>query len=142
VELKPAVFAVLPHPKEHLQICGALPNPHLEDPYWAELLGAIDVGAERIDTFKVYSPRFQGDDCCNPFSCLNVITELRESDPVVHIQWLMDNAKSLALYANSEEDEGFDEELYIEQEIYSYVEGIINRDAMTHHERLAHCSDM
>jgi len=69
---------------------------------------------------------FQEDREWAPFNSLSLANELRECSPGHHIQWIIDNSAALT-EAGSHYD--------TEDEIYSYVEKLVNYQELVLHER-------
>ena len=120
--------------------CSVIANPYFalccsvsdvvgnSDPYWQELVSLLtpDVGEHMIKCLHKRSRFFQEDREWAPFNSLSLANELRECSPVHHIQWIMDNSAAL-----TEADSHYD----TEDEIYSYVEKLVNYEELVLHER-------
>jgi len=99
--------------------------PH--DKYWDEIAAALidDIGSALILALAGLASCFEGDSQWNPFGLGNLSIQLQESDPARHIQWLQENSEMLALGASAFDEEA---EYSTEQEIYKFVEAIVDWD--------------
>ena len=109
--------------------------PH--DKYWDEIAAALtgDVGSALIVALAGLAHCFEGELPWNPFGLGNFSIQLRESDPVGHIQWLQDNSETLALAASAFDEEA---EYSTEQEIFKFVEAIVDWDELVLKQRAEH----